>query len=463
MNTLDLVTAEVAVKIACYADGDDGSNGTDIRGITVNSFYDITIYTPTDIANECNNNQRHDGTVDGGGYTLRASSNANTIQTVQTHLTIDGLKIVKEGGTTRLGILISNYSQYCEVKNNLIIGNGSSTTNGLLYCLATKGSDGANSFHDNIVIGLNSSYPVKWGIRLYQTATDSSANQSFIYNNTVYGYFSTCAIEYNSAGGAAGTAPDTTYACLMKNNVASNLGTGTDYAFATNSSNAGDYFDYNASDDGTAGTTNDNQTILIADCEFVDTTLSTLDLHIKTNSDLVGQGIGPDSDTNVPSLDINGNTRSGTTCDMGADEEAPIGHWKLDSKSGTTAIDSSGNGNNGTLTNMAGTEWSQGIVPGATDGYGAVTLDGSDDRIMLGGDNTYKHLTEGTISFWMKISDIDNTAMPFSVGPNVITYPSTSVFYFYLPADGTMEVYTRVNGSTVLNFNLSSLFKTSGI
>ena len=42
-----------------------------------------------------------------------------------------------------------------------------------------------------------------------------------------------------------------------------------------------------------------------------------------------------------------------------------VGWWKLDDGAGTTATDSSGNGNDGTLTNMAGTEWTSGVKSGA--------------------------------------------------------------------------------------------------
>ena len=51
------------------------------------------------------------------------------------------------------------------------------------------------------------------------------------------------------------------------------------------------------------------------------------------------------------------------------------GHWKLDEAAGTTAADSSGNGNHGTLTNMAGTEWTTGQVDGALE------FDGNNDYI----------------------------------------------------------------------------------
>ncbi len=54
-----------------------------------------------------------------------------------------------------------------------------------------------------------------------------------------------------------------------------------------------------------------------------------------------------------------------------------VGHWKLDEGSGTTASDSSGNGNTGTLTN--GPTWTTGQL------NSAVNFDGSDDYIDAGG------------------------------------------------------------------------------
>src|SRR3990170_7060226 len=53
-----------------------------------------------------------------------------------------------------------------------------------------------------------------------------------------------------------------------------------------------------------------------------------------------------------------------------------VGYWAFDEGSGTTAGDSSGNGNNGTLTN--GPTWVAGKA-----GNGAVTLDGVDDRVLI--------------------------------------------------------------------------------
>ena len=53
-------------------------------------------------------------------------------------------------------------------------------------------------------------------------------------------------------------------------------------------------------------------------------------------------------------------------------------HYKFDETSGTTATDSSGSGNTGTLTNMAGSEWTTGKVGGALD------FDGTNDYVNLG-------------------------------------------------------------------------------
>ena len=52
-------------------------------------------------------------------------------------------------------------------------------------------------------------------------------------------------------------------------------------------------------------------------------------------------------------------------------------HYTFDETSGTTAADSSGSGNTGTLTNMTGTEWTTGRIGGA------LNFDGSNDRITV--------------------------------------------------------------------------------
>ena len=70
---------------------------------------------------------------------------------------------------------------------------------------------------------------------------------------------------------------------------------------------------YSASDDVEAGTGNING-LTWAD-QFVDYVNG--DFNLKAGSALIGAGIGPASDADVPTTDIAGNTRSGTTTDIG--------------------------------------------------------------------------------------------------------------------------------------------------
>ncbi len=70
------------------------------------------------------------------------------------------------------------------------------------------------------------------------------------------------------------------------------------------------------------------------------------------------------------------------------------GHWKLDSSSGTTATDSSGNSNTGTLT--GGPTWTAGKI-----GNG-LNFDGVDDRVNVGSGATLDNLPALTFSAWIK-------------------------------------------------------------
>jgi len=84
-----------------------------------------------------------------------------------------------------------------------------------------------------------------------------------------------------------------------------------------------------------------------------------------------------------------------------------VGWWKLDETSGLTAADSSGNGNDGTLTNMDGDEWTTGVVDGALE------FDGGSDYI----DTNYLQdgVSKYTISAWVNIPS-------GSTGNNVIVF-----------------------------------------
>ncbi|TKJ39209.1 MAG: hypothetical protein CEE38_00185 [Planctomycetes bacterium B3_Pla] len=90
--------------------------------------------------------------------------------------------------------------------------------------------------------------------------------------------------------------------------------------------------------------------------------------------------------------------------------EKPVGHWTLDETSGTTAADSSGNGNDGTLNGDP--VWATGIVAGALE------FDGVDDYVDCGNPAILDPGTgDFTISAWIKGSvDPGTDTLIFSKG-----------------------------------------------
>lgn len=88
------------------------------------------------------------------------------------------------------------------------------------------------------------------------------------------------------------------------------------------SDSASSTIDYNASDDGD-GTNAVSPSGGDWDNEFTDSANGDV-TNIGTGN-IVNGGIGPSSDSNVNTSDIDGDTRSGTTCDIGVDEYvAPV-------------------------------------------------------------------------------------------------------------------------------------------
>ncbi|MDP3947882.1 MAG: hypothetical protein Q8Q41_04315, partial [bacterium] len=74
-----------------------------------------------------------------------------------------------------------------------------------------------------------------------------------------------------------------------------------------------------------------------------------------------------------------------------------IAHWKFDESSGTGASDSSGNGNNGTLTN--GPTWATGKI------NGALSFDGVNDYVIVASSATsMDDMPAITVSAWIKPS-----------------------------------------------------------
>ena len=90
----------------------------------------------------------------------------------------------------------------------------------------------------------------------------------------------------------------------------------------------------------------------------------------------------------------------------GRDDPSLVGHWKLDETSGTTATDSSGNGNDGTLLGGldAGTNSTSGKISTA------LSFDGTNDVIEVLDDDVLD-LTTFTASLWLKADNAPSTSV----------------------------------------------------
>src|SRR3989339_855191 len=329
LNTMALTTAKTKLYISCYADGNDASMDTLSSTWTTSASYYITIFTPTNTSTECNQNQRHNGVINGGGYTLLSSFSggyARNIDIGANYTKVIGLKIIRTSSNWSYGSCIGTSTtagtgcgNNCEFAYNLLYQQSGGNYGNLIYNGNVSTTDHyACSIHDNILVSGSST--LLWGLYYDGNYQTTAARQSKIYNNTVYG-------SYTSSGGAiritVNNSTSSSYLPLVKNNYAANTGTGPDYVFSgVDYSNTTINFVYNGSDDGTAGTSSNNQTISIANASFTSTTSGSEDLHIGAGSLLNGAGIGPGSDANVASLDFDGDSRSGSTADIGFDEQA---------------------------------------------------------------------------------------------------------------------------------------------
>jgi len=84
-----------------------------------------------------------------------------------------------------------------------------------------------------------------------------------------------------------------------------------------------------------------------------------------------------------------------------------VGWWKLNETSGLTAADGSSKGNDGTLTNMAGDEWANGVINGALEFFGG------DDYIAIAHADDFL-IDNGTMSLWFNANNVSSRGELFS-------------------------------------------------
>jgi len=126
---------------------------------------------------------------------------------------------------------------------------------------------------------------------------------------------------------------------------------------------------------------------------------------------------------------------------QGSSCTGPYAEYKFDENTGTTAYDSSGNGNNGTLHNTAV------FAPGKLGS--AIYFDGStagnDTHVQLP-DGAFNSLSQGTVSAWFK-SNLDSSASDFQ---NILVLYETGGGTFwefaYQVSTNTIEIYADGSG-----------------
>lgn len=171
-----------------------------------------------------------------------------------------------------------------------------------ITCLKATGSSGEILGNNCVFYGW---YGNNGGENSITQANDSGVGATITLYNCVLDAPKHCAYAVNAA--------DTV---VIRNSA---INPGSDAVFGGSGTETIDYCG------STAGTGTNAYTITTWADEFDDS--ANYDYHIPSGSGLIDQGIGPSSDANVPTTDIDGNTRSGTTCDIGIHEytAAPTG------------------------------------------------------------------------------------------------------------------------------------------
>lgn len=205
---------------------------------------------------------------------------------------------------------------------------------------------------------------------------------------------------------------------------------------------------------GWAGATSHAFKGSIDEFKFYRVTLTTnqaLQEYNQGKSAVMGS-LGTEADGTTPSFSssreycVPGDT---TTCDP------PIAEWKFDEKTGSTAYDTSGNGNTGTLTSMETSDWrSAGECK-----YGSCLLfDGSNEYVDFNAADIVNSST-GTIEAWIYAENWDANRMTIfssEIGPawvnlRFVLFSNSNNSLTFSVANGTSSAQDNCNTGTVLS------------
>lgn len=291
VTSADLVTNDEQLTIECRAtSGAADTTAVTISGFTTDADNFVKIYVPS--------GHRHAGKWDANKYRIAITTESSSIQIMLSgYLVIDGLQIAttEYNSDSKYGIA-NNVAHHVTIKNCIIrCGNPTYAHMGIWF--------GAGS-----------------------------ANQSLLYNCIAYGFTNGRGYFLNGDNG-------TRYSTYCFNLIAYGCGSrgfgGESATYincaainCTDGFNAwGSAHDYNVSDvsgDDCLGdhgfVTEQSPTEIFVDPENGD-------FRLVSGSDLIDAGIGPALDSNVPTTDIVGTSRSGNTCDIGAFEYVAGPKW----------------------------------------------------------------------------------------------------------------------------------------
>ncbi|WKZ27772.1 MAG: DUF2341 domain-containing protein [Candidatus Dojkabacteria bacterium] len=151
---------------------------------------------------------------------------------------------------------------------------------------------------------------------------------------------------------------------------------------------------------------------------------------ILTDDEIISLNDLKDIPESTDFLNLTQSTEKQTTQDLAV-------HYKLDSKSGVTAVDSSTNAANGTLNNTTDANWVRGKVGGA------INLNGSDQYVSTADSSLFDWSNQITVSAWFKTSTAAQRSLVAKMaGANAYE------FHLSVEADGRVRCWMSTNGTT---------------
>lgn len=290
----NIVTADQYHIAECYTLA-GADSACQIGGWTTDATRYIKVYTPLA--------ERHDGKWNASKY--RISSSSNVLTCGERDIKIDGLQLENTSSST--------------------------SDRSLLLTNPGSGSVALYEYSNNVLRCQNATSGERQGIMF--TSSGNAGSVANIWNNVIYD-----GTTGNSASAGINHTTDGDVTVNAYNNTILNFYHGIDASepFKTINNIAQDCTDGFAHTGAWEGGSDYNLSDIAADAPGGNSVEATLDFvnkgaddfHLAAgDSEAINAGIGPGSDAAVSVTDIDGDTRSGATCDIGADEipAAPAG------------------------------------------------------------------------------------------------------------------------------------------